>query len=101
MSMIWRDPRKELPTDGSTVAVMFQHWKQHNPKSCEVMFGVVRCYNNGDCLVETDDFTGKGNWYVELYGGNKSCDTAIAWMPANEFVLPEWVPHDEWWERDK
>ncbi len=95
----WRNPKNETPKEGTIIAALFQHWKKHNPMSCEIMFGRVEYDNNGEnpraC---TDDMTGLGSWYVEFCDKDKEyADRVLAWMPAEEFVLPDWVPHDTHW----
>lgn len=102
--MNWRDPKKEKPTDGDIIAVLTQHAKEHNPRSCEVIFGEYRSYDDEDGIydgfADTGDFTGKGLWVVCFPNGFYDKDIPLAWMPASEFPLPEWVPHDSHWRRD-
>ena len=92
--MKWRNAKEEWPEGGETVAVLFQHWKKDIPLSYEVMFGEV-CYSNkGDeCFADTGDYTGLGGWGVYFKESNtysESDDVPVAWMPAEEFVLPDW-----------
>jgi hypothetical protein len=98
--MNWRNPVTELPREGEIVAVLFQHWKKHKPLSCEVMFGTVGYYPDGKtAVVETEDFTGRGCFWVCLSNHNPAAfpEDVLAWMPASEFPIPEWIEHDTFW----
>lgn len=101
--MKWRDPNKDRPKSGDIVAVLFQHNKKHNPRSCEVMFGEAIFYDD-EWEVQSDDFTGLGSFGLHFKitnnkeAGHYIGETPIAWMPADEFIIPEWVPHDDWWD---
>lgn len=98
MSLNWRDSKKELPKEGEIVWVIYQHWKEHNPRSCQIFCGEVQYNNSGkDPRVQTDDFTGSGAWAVYFNGEQVSEDRALAWIPASEFKMPEWIPHDKHW----
>lgn len=107
----WRNPNKELPKEGEIVWVIYGHWKQHNPLSYELMSGEVSYTRyNDNPMVQSGDFTGKGSWGIHLleeWEAKESCDYftkgesyrndeyAIAWIPASEFPMPEWTPHDK------
>lgn len=103
--MRWRDPHKQRPKSGEAVGIIYQHWKEHKYFSSQVMFGEVEVGNDGSIRVNSYDFTGAGSWsvyfdeYSEVpdYGTIRNDDVALAWIPANEFVFPEWVPHDRHW----
>lgn len=100
--MKWRDPNKEIPENGDIVAVLYQHPKKHKYMSSQIMFGEFIKYSgtNTSGFVHSGYFTGTGSWGCYL-GGDPSeyadRDFGIAWMPAIEFVMPEWTPHDPWW----
>lgn len=91
--MNWKNPKNELPTNGSIVCVLYQHWKKHKYKSSQILFGETEySYDGEDCRVDTRDFTGQGSFCINL----KDNET-VAWCYANEFNLPEWIEHDEHW----
>lgn len=101
--MNWRNAKKEWPEEGSVVAMLYQHNKRHVPMSCEIMFGIVSYANDGSGYAAfSDDFSGHGSWGVHF--GKGCCDyddEPLAWMPAKEFPIPDWVEHDKWWGPDE
>lgn len=94
----WRDPSKELPEEGEIVAVITQHWKAHNPRSCIIYFGEVQYSKSREsCRVQTDDFTGEGSFSISLRQLNGEVK-GFAWCPSSELTLPKnLVPHDTHW----
>jgi hypothetical protein len=102
--MNWKDPKKELPKEGQTIAVVTQHWKEHNPLSCEIYFGVVQYDNQGkNPIVNNEDFTGKGSYWIYLTQDEEdeffyNKEYALAWIDYKELQLPSWIPHDNHWK---
>lgn len=87
---LWKDPKKELPIDGQIVAVLYGHWKQNNPMSYQIMFGEVE---ESGTFVCSCDYTGNGNWGINLRENFKNdSELGLAWMNANDFILPEFIP---------
>lgn len=95
--MNWKNPEKDLPKEGEIVAVLFQHWKEHKPLSCEILFGEVEYYDE-DCTVQTNDMTGMGSYNIKLKGKSMHGENILAWISSKEFELPSWIPHDPWWK---
>lgn len=98
--MNWRDPKKELPKEGEIVAVLYQHPKKHKYMSSQIMFGEVEwAHDKSSCRVDSGDFTGQGLWsvYLKVSEEDYCDDIGIAWLPAKEFILPQWTPHNPHW----
>lgn len=104
--MDWRNPALERPKSGEIVWVIYQHNKEHKPRSCQLMCGEVEGAGNY-LRVDSNDFTGSGSWcvYFDQYGPDadgdeyyRNDDIALAWIPAAEFPLPDWIPHSPAWE---
>lgn len=96
----WKNPNEELPKEGTTVGVIYEHWKGDKFQRSEMMFGEVGYDRNGkNGRVCSCDYTGKGNWSVyfdeetevEGYGTIRNNDVAIAWIYAEDFPMPDWI----------
>ena len=92
----WRNPEKELPTDGQRVWVMLEPHKDRgslfaSAMSIEVCCGEVSWCNEGvECRVFNVDELGLGDISWVLRGELDGYDTrAIAWLPVDEMPLPK------------
>src|SRR5665213_3024042 len=78
---------KEKPDNGTEVWVLLCHWKQHFPSSFEIKAGEVESGEGGVWRVNTDDYSGGGNYsfYPKLkYSLNSSYDEVF------EFWCDKW-----------
>jgi hypothetical protein len=96
--MRWRK-LDEIPKPGQIVGVIYAHNKTHLPMSYEIMFGEfeqgAKSYSHRVC---SGDMTGKGSWSVYWpQDDTYQNDEVLAWIPAEEFIFPEGLEHDEWW----
>lgn len=100
----WKDPKKELPKEGQSVAVITQHWKEHKPLSCQIYFGIVHYDNQGkNPIVDTNDFIGHGSFWIYLNQDEEDDsytynEHALAWIDYKDLELPNWIPHDNHWK---
>jgi hypothetical protein len=104
--MNWRNPKTEMPKEDQAVGVIYQHNKEHRFFSSQVMFGEVEYNRYGkNPRVNSNDFVGHGSWCVyfdeyyesEKYGTSTHEDVVLAWIPIEEFEMPDWIPHDKHW----
>jgi hypothetical protein len=100
MSVVWKNPKNELPTDGEIVWVMIQHWKKHTPMSLEIYCGETEfSIDRSTCTVNTNDMTGKGSWSVYLTRSfAESTEQGIAWCNAKALPIPSFIETDPHWE---
>jgi hypothetical protein len=79
----------ERPAPGIIVGVLFQHWKQHNPLSYQIMFGIVSHGEGGQWRADPMDYTGQGGWAVYSSPSTEvDRDVGIAWFHADLFNFP-------------
>lgn len=79
--MNWRNPKTDTPEDGSIIMFITLH--KGRLSSIEINRGPVFHWN-GSWQVELNDETGLG-------GYSPKADEIEAWIPAEEFTLPEWI----------
>lgn len=100
--MNWRNPDVECPLRGDIIAVLSQHNKEHVPLSCEIGFyevwGDGTEHPEAKWYVINNDYIGMGSSTVSFDKEDYShCNVVLAWMPAKEFPIPAWIPHDKHW----
>lgn len=105
--MDWRNPNITLPEDGDVVFILLQHGKKHGAQSLEIYSGTTCWYDvpcaGRACYVENNDDIGNGwqKWYLKADHDDPliwDSQEALAWMPASEFDLPDWLEHREGYE---
>lgn len=90
----WRNPKKELPSEGELVWVMLEPHKNRgsllaSTMSIEIVCGEVSYGRDGSCVVFNHDELGQGNIGWLLNESKYHWETkAIAWIPINEMTLP-------------
>lgn len=94
--MNWRNPKNALPQDGQMVWIMLRPHKYKgnllaSAPSIEIVAGETYRPNSKDVRIENNDELGMGSisWVLKgeksLYG-----EDAIAWLPVEEMIYPEW-----------
>lgn len=101
--MRWRKPT-EIPEDNSLVWIMTYPHKS-TPASCEIHGGWV-CMGLESTkfiwFIDNQDEIGSGSasWYayndkydvrMDDYSSHCISETIMAWIPAEEFIYPEWL----------
>jgi len=86
---------EEFPKEGSVVAILTGHNKNHVPISFQIEFGEVDHYINREgeptWCADTNDLSGGGSYYP---GQN---DGMIAWCYWDYINFPEWIKHNFHW----
>ena len=89
--MNWRRTANELPKDGEVVWVLEYHSKEKGALSANIWAGEVHYYTDGDVVVGNNDDHGMGWHNVTLRYEDGLPPEVIAWLPADELLLPSWV----------
>ena len=85
----------DKPKEGSVIAVMTCHWKEHLPMSYEIHFGEVEySRDESSWRANTGDMSGQGCWCP-------SEEDMIAWCYWDDITFPEWANHDNHWGKVK
>lgn len=89
--MKWRDPKVELPKRDQVVAILtFPHKSNEPITSRQIFFG--ECWDENKGYIMNNDSIGEGSrsWTLRPSGDDVYVYEDIeAWMPADEFVFPE------------
>lgn len=99
--MKWRNPEAEMPENNQIVWVMLEAHKdrgslEESGPSIEIVCGWAFSFpEHNYCRIENMDELGHGGigWHLGKLpdGWDYTEPHAVAWMPVNEMVYPDWL----------
>jgi hypothetical protein len=99
MSLVWKDPKEELPNSEQLVWIMLapHKWRdsmENSMQSIQIVCGEIE-RTNEYCHVVNHDELGYGSERWALFDASDDFSTyqkAIAWVSADKMPLPNWKP---------